>query len=354
MANLIFTDHAQTWKNGGDFPQIPLTQVSWDSDPQTPVAFVFFGHVNIDFDGSPTAYGPAGIDPLPDDYLSNAGNEQQGYFGVFALAPDDPLVTAGTAVIDTNAPQYKGKYPVVQQAANGDPCPGYYVSTTPHPTGPGYLQSSYVDASQIAFGALSGKLASLGCQLGDYALAVRHDQNLQSGFYFLDRGANTYALGECSHKVGKNLGGSGRGNHFNNNFPVSFIVFPGSSTSDPSAVPSISDDDIKSALEPLLEKLGEADNAADLALLMGFNESNPPARPQGTSKLSAYHDQGGSAQPRNAQNILQSLQSFGFAPSLTLADAGNDAGTGETSDQDSPANTTDTADSENTLLSTPS
>lgn len=320
MANLIFKDHPATWRNGGDFPQIPLTEVSWDSAPDAPVAYVYFGHVNIDFDGSPTAYGPAGITPPPDDDLSNAGNQDQGWFGIFALAPNDPLVTGGTVVIDTNAPGYGGKYPVVQQAANGDPSPGYYVSTTPQPSGPGYLQGSYVDASQIAFGALSGMLAGLGFGLGDYGLAVRHDQNLQSGFYFLDKGGNNYALGECSHKVGKNLGGSGRGNYFNNNFPVSFIVLPQSSTSDPSAVPSISDDQIKAALQPLLAKLGTADNAADLVLLMGFNETPPPNKPQGTTRLSAYHATSASPMPQNAANILQGLQSFGFAPSFKLAE----------------------------------
>jgi hypothetical protein len=115
---------------------------------------------------------------------------------------------------------------VIQQAKNGDPRPGYYVSGTPHPTGPFYLQNSFVDASRISYGALSGKLRSLGFNIGDYGLAIRHDQILDSGFYFVDIGANNYALGECSYKVGLNLGGSGRNGTFNNNFPVSFILFP--------------------------------------------------------------------------------------------------------------------------------
>ena len=144
-----------------------------------------------------------------------------------------------------------------------------------------YLQSSYIDASQIAFGALSGKLAALGFNLGDYGLAVRHDQNLQSGFYFADRGGNNYKLGECSHKVGKNLGGSGRGNRFNNNYPVSFIVFPGSGNTDPAAVPSIADADIQTAVRPLLANLATADDAKDLVLLMAFNETSPPNKPAG-------------------------------------------------------------------------
>jgi hypothetical protein len=327
MANLVFKDHPAEWRTGGDFPKIPLTQVSWDTAPDTPVAYVFFGHVNIDFDGSPTAYGPDGITPPPDDDLGNAGNNAQGWFGLYALSPNDPLVTQGTVILDTNpALMKKGKFPVIQQAANGDPNPGYYVSTTPHPSGPGYLQNSYVDASQIAFGALSGKLAALGFNLGDYGLAIRHDQNLQSGFYFLDKGGNTYALGECSHKVGKNLGGSGRGNRFNNNFPVSFIVFPGSGNADPSAVPAIADDQIAAALQPLFANVATADNAADLVLLMGFNETSPPNKPQGTKRLSAYQAQPNSPKPKHADTILQGLQAFGYAASLAVASDTSDAG----------------------------
>lgn len=323
MANLVFADNSNNW-HCVDFPNLALTQVSWDTSPDTPLAYVFFGHVNVDFDGSPTAYGPPGISPPPDDDLGNAGNDDQGWFGLLALSPNDPLVLNGSVTIDTNpAMNKKGKFPVVQRAENGDPSPGYYVSTSPHANGPIYLQSSYIDASQIAFGALSGRLAALGFSLGDYGLAIRHDQNLQSGFYFVDTGANTYALGECSHKVGKNLGGSGRAAHFNNNYPVSFIVFPGTFTIDPSAPPSIPDDQIKTALQPLLAKLSTADNAADLALLMGFNETNPPNRPQGTSKLAAYKSKPGSQLPTNASTLLGSLQAFGYSASVTLAS--NDA-----------------------------
>ncbi len=326
MANLVFSDHPSEWRTGSDFPRIPLTAVSFDTAPNTPVAYVFFGHVNVDFDGSPTAYGPPGISPMPDDDLANAGNDDQGWFGLVALTPNDPLVTQGTVKLDTNpALSKKGKFPVVQQAANGDPNPGYYVSTTPHASGPSYLQNSYIDASQIAFGALSGKLAALGFHLGDYGLAIRHDQDLQSGFYFVDTGGNNYALGECSHKVGKNLGGSGRGNSFNNNFPVSFIVFPGSFTDDPSALGALSDDQIKTALQPLLANLATAENAADLALLMGFNETSPPTKPQGTSKLSAYKAQAGMTTPKHAESILRGLQAFGFPASIKLADGTSSA-----------------------------
>src|SRR5579871_424383 len=319
MPNLVFTDNPNNWRTV-DLPNVPLTRVSLDSAPDTPIAYVFFGHVNIDFDGDPTAYGPSGIDPPPDDNLQNAvdtGTDK--WVGLLAMAPSDPLVVAGTVVLDRNpALEKHGKFPVVQQAANGDPSPGYYVSTLPQASGPLHLQSSYIDSSQIAFGALSGKLRALGFTLGDYGLAIRHDANNQSGFYFVDTGANNFALGECSLKVGTRLGGSGRGNSFNNNFPVSFIVFPGSTTVDPAAVPSLDGSQIGSAIMPLLANLGGADNAADLALLMAFNETDPPNRPRGTSRLATYKASSGSDAPQNAATILQGLQACGFPSTVTL------------------------------------
>ena len=314
MANLVFKDHPVFWRTGHDFPRVPLTIVSWDSSPDVAVAYVHFGHVNIDFDGSSTAYAPPGTQPPPDDDLGNAWDEDGGWFGVVALAADDPAVVSGAAVID-NRPEmeHQGKYPVVQQAANGDPSPGYYVSGTPQPTGPVYRQDSYVDASQVAFGALSGRLKALGFALGDFGMAIRHDQDLQSGFYFVDVGGNNYALGECSHKVGKNLGGSGRGNAFNNNFPVSFILFPESGTLDPRGIVAMSDEQIAQALIPLLRNLATADNAEELALLMGFNETSPPATPKGMSKLDGYRaDPDNSSRPTNYDNIATALSNWGY------------------------------------------
>ena len=137
MASLIFKDNPHTWHTGKDYKQVTLTHVSWDSAPSIAVAYVFFGHVNIDFDGSSTAYGPHGIKPQPDDDLGNAGNPSKGWFGVYALPEDHRLVKDETVQIDKKAPKYLGKYPVVQQEKNGDPNPGYYVSTTPRPSGPG-------------------------------------------------------------------------------------------------------------------------------------------------------------------------------------------------------------------------
>jgi hypothetical protein len=312
MANLIFIDNPHTWHTGRDYTHVTLTHVRWDSAPAIDVAFVFFGHVNIDFDGSPTAYGPPGTDA--DDNLGNAGNASKGWFGVYALPENDPLVKNGTVQIDRNAPKYNGKYPAVQQEKNGDPEPGYYVSTTPRPSGPGYLQDSYIDSSAISWGALDGALRHLGVSMADYGLAIRHNQNLQSGFYFADAGGYSYALGECSHKVGKNLGGSGKGNKFKNEFPVSFIVFPGSFDVDPQAPPSISDDNIKASLRPLIRDLSQADNFDDLPLLMGFNEAARNTANHGKTKLDAYKSNPSRPRPGNYDTILQGLRTFGWAP----------------------------------------
>lgn len=315
MAKLVFKNHPKLWRTGRDFPQVPLTQVSLDTLPEVAVAYLFFGHVNIDFDGSPTAYGPPGIQPMPDDDLHNAWDDDNGWFGVVALRENDPAVVSGEALIDKRPElNHRGKYPVVQQAANQDPSPGYYVSSTPHPSGPLYRQDSYIDASRVAFGAISGRLKSLGFALGDYGLVIRHDQDLQSGFFFADVGGNNYALGECSHKVGKDLGGSGRGNGFNNNFPVSFIVFPQSGTQDPAALVAESGDQIAGAIRPLLQNLSTASNPEDLALLMGFNETAPPGKPQGTSKLDSYlTGTNNSPRPRSYDNIANALCNWGYS-----------------------------------------
>jgi hypothetical protein len=94
------------------------------------------------------------------------GQRQWLVWRLRAVSENDALVKNGTVLIDKNpALLKKGKYPVIQQAKNGDPNPGYYVSQTSRKNGPDYLQSSYVDASQVAFGALSGGLKALGFSL---------------------------------------------------------------------------------------------------------------------------------------------------------------------------------------------
>jgi hypothetical protein len=327
MANLVFKDHAQVWHCGHDYPKVPLTRISLDTAPDKAIAYVFFGHVNIDYDGSPTAYAPPEHkSPLPDDDLGNAWDDDNGWFGVLARAPGDPLVRQGLLKLDQRASLlHNGQYPVKQQAKStwtlkdgtvmnhpGDPNPGYYLSTCSNRIGPVHLQTSYADSSRISYGALSDPLAALGFSFGDVGLALRHDGDYQSGFYFLDGGGKGRKIGECSHKVGKNLGGSGRGKNFDNNHPASFLIFPGSSQGGLAAFRS--DDQINDSLKPLVRHLSYASNAFELALLMTFNQISPLNMPQGTSKLEAFRKQKGRPpNPSTYNTIVRALKEYGWA-----------------------------------------
>jgi hypothetical protein len=341
MAKLIFKDDNSGHWHTNDFSRVSLTMVSWDTRPHTPLAYVFFGHVNMDFDGSPTAYGPEGINPPPDDWIGNAGNPTQGWFGVAHRRKDAPLVKNGTIKIDPNASEFLGEFPVVQQKGH-DPKPGYYVSSTPHAAGLDYRQDSYVDSSVVPFGALDGRLEPLGFQMNDYGLAIRHNQNNQSGFYFADAGAAKFALGECSFKVGTNLGVTRKKGVFkvatkhgvvgverefwDNNFPVSFIIFPKSATMISGVTGKkphlkrfgltreLSEDTIASGIKSRLVELSQAENAGDLPLLMALNEVDSPHMPPGKAKLDEFLKTPRQPKPPNYATVLLGLATFGFWP----------------------------------------
>ena len=325
MPKLLFKDFPG-WRNGKEFLNMNLTRVSSDASPDTALAFVFFGHVNLDFDGSPTAYGPLRLNP--DDSLGNAGNAAQGWFGVASAAPAHPFVTSRQVQIDQTAPGFHRdgnpklpiQFPVVQQAQFGDPKPGFFVSTTPRNLAKAlgsitaFRQNSFVDASKVAFGALDLFLQSKhGIQLGDFGLAVRHDQNRQSGFSFVDMGGWNHALGECSHRVGLDLGvrklGPGR---WDNNFPVSFIVFPRTAIASPFGG-VLSDGTIKTNLTNILRELARAENAHDLPLLMATNEVSPAGVTKGKAGLDAFRKLKG-GHTWNLGTINLGLATFGFMP----------------------------------------
>ena len=323
MAKLLFKDF-RGWRNGKEFPDVTLTRVSLDATPDKALAFVFFGHVNLDFDGSPTAYGPLRLNP--DDSLGNAGNAAQGWFGVASAAPGHPFVTSQQVKIDQTAPGFHRdgdknlpiQFPVVQQAKFGDPKDGFFVSTTPRNLAKklgaitAFRQNSFVDASKVAFGALDLFLQrEHRIQLGDFGLAVRHDENRQSGFSFVDMGGWNHALGECSHRVGLDLGvrklGPGR---WDNNFPVSFIVFPRTAISNPFGT-VLSGATIKSKLTDVLGELARAENAHDLPLLMATNEVSPAGAQKGKAGLDAFRKAKG-AHAWNLATINLGLATFGF------------------------------------------
>ena len=160
---------------------------------------------------------------------------------------------------------------------------------------------------------------------GDYGLCFRHDRNLDSVFYYVDGGGSKFALGECSHKVAKNLGVTrvvGTPCTWDNNFPVSFMVFPrsGDMHFDPAKGVEIGfgimerhENRIRNALRPRMAELSRAENAKDLALLMAFNEGPPTTAPNGKLRLDAYLKKRG-ATPPHFVDILASLSHFGFWP----------------------------------------
>ena len=75
MSKLLFKDFSG-WRSVREFLNVALTRVSLDTQPEKALAFVLFGHVNLDFDGSPTAYGPARLNP--DDALGKRGQRRSG------------------------------------------------------------------------------------------------------------------------------------------------------------------------------------------------------------------------------------------------------------------------------------
>lgn len=310
MANLEFHDvhGGPYWHCGGDYKKVFLTKVS---GPPGVLAYVFTANINLDFDGSPTAYGPPS--KQPDDNLANAGlHAAGGYYGIMSMNPANPTDAAAIKnhklELDLTAPKdLLGRYPVMQKT--GDSKPGFYVSTSSVSTGKGtrYEQKHYVDSSAIAFGALSGGLMLRESKfaLNDFGLAIRHNLTKQSGLFFGDRG-NGFALGECPQKVFTNLGGTGK----NNNFLISYILFPGSRSE------GTSEADVAAAVRIQLGKISQTPNAGELPLLMAFYEQAHKDH-SGLPLLKAYRKKTDAEKkklplPPNHANILAGLRAWGY------------------------------------------
>lgn len=264
---LEFKDfHSGKWHCGGDYPVVYLTHVyHWGTGFE---AFVWMSNVNIDYDGSPTAYGPPG--KITDDFLVNAGpGAENGWFGVKSLKPkvaadlrNGPPKRIRPLVDDKNAPMDRfGRYPVVQQ--EGEPNPGHYVSSTSVPADTNFEewdQRRWVNSKTYPYGAISGKLRDNGgVTLNDFGLAIRLDRfDTHSGFCFKDSGGDkSWAVGECSEKVFWDLGGVGRDNNFRN----VFLVFPNSKRYD---------GNIQSGIGQFLRMFSLADNRDDLPMLLAY------------------------------------------------------------------------------------
>jgi hypothetical protein len=218
------------------------------------------------------------------------------------------LVNGKSVVVE---PQIR--YPVIQQAVNDDPRPGFYVSATSHVARtdlPEWKQNRYLDGSKIPYGALSGMLRKKGnVAKGDYGLAIRLGDptglSKTSGFSFLDAGGEyDYAVGECSYKVFAELGGIGR----NNNFANAFIVFPYSKRYDAN---------VKQGIESQLKVLSAADNYDDLPMLMAFCGQAGKGGP-GLELWKKYQGLSGpekvkAPRPANYLNVVNGLRAWGYA-----------------------------------------
>jgi N-acetyl-anhydromuramyl-L-alanine amidase AmpD len=309
-SRLMFKDVPGNWKTD-DFGDVSLTAVAWDSAPETTVAFVYFGHPALDDDGSPTAYHP---DDTGDDRLSS-GRDQNGWFGIVSFASGK---APANSLLDLR-PEARGgdgKYPVIQQAANGDPNPGYYVSGTSKVIeGFGdHQQGRYYNARTVPYGALGGRLKRQGVDLGDYGLAIRHDEVRSSPFRLLDNGGSgKWSLGEVSRRVINSLGGnpSRNGNRVNygNDYPTSFLIFPG--FEDDIRQP-FTEADIAPTVQSAMSRLAMASNARDLALLLALNEVRVGRRTPGKQALDRFLANPSTALPANYQNVVASLQANGF------------------------------------------
>jgi hypothetical protein len=315
MLELKFDTVHGSWK-GNDYASVSITSVTFGSG--TPGALVFMTHMNVDFDGAPNAYGPPEKSPL--DSLADAGRYgATGYYGLMAVdpkevEPHDPLKRLIKDVhhlkLDLRYPDTKGKCPVVQKSP---PYAGFFVSTTSKRNVSGssspYEQSHSLDSSAVAYCALSYNLQQKGVGDGDFGIAIRHDTFRQASFSFLGgeghgRGsAGAGAVGECSYKVFLDIGGSPKTSgqkYANNNFPTSFIVFPGSRASQ-------------------LVRISLAENAEDFAVFLAL-QAQVDAAARGHSGLPAFRKYvagGRKTKPASYGSVAAALQSWGYAPGLS-------------------------------------
>jgi len=315
MPELKFDTVQGSWK-GNDYPSVAMTSVAVGSGAK--VALVYMTHMNIDFDGAPNAYGPDEKPAL--DSLADAGRfDDSGYYGLMAVDPNakmpgDPKkrLFKDALKLDKRYPDTKGRWPVVQQSGTYE---GYFVSATAkrNPSGSSsiYEQSHYLDSSAVAFCALSYSLSQKGIGGGDFGIAIRHDSYRQASFTFLaGEGhaagtAGASAVGECSYKVFLDIGGTPKTRaqrYADNNFPTSFVVFPGSSASQ-------------------LLKISMADDSEDFAVFLAL-QAEADAKVKGRSGLTAfrkYVTDGRKTKPATYASVVGALRPWGYTPGLSAA-----------------------------------
>ncbi len=121
-------------------------------------SFTRRGIAEVDFDGSPTAYGPNG---LGDDFLANAGHPGK-WWGVATDRSGNPRVNEN----------------------------GYYVSTTAWASGAQGVQSSYVDAQRVPYVAMNAHDRANGARNGDFVLLTNEKTGKQCWAVVADYAGN--------------------------------------------------------------------------------------------------------------------------------------------------------------------
>jgi hypothetical protein len=163
-----------------------IGQVSVQYDSGDTETLFWVSDLEIDADGSPRAYSPAGSGLTGLDVLADAGIPGEGW-GV-AKDPD-------------------GNFAI--QGASG-PCPGFFISTTSL-VDPSKIETDprrYVDAELVPFFVLPGT-PSLGARLGQVGMLFRPETGDSSAAVYADVGPRNQ-LGEGSIALAKNLGGTGK------------------------------------------------------------------------------------------------------------------------------------------------
>jgi hypothetical protein len=158
--------------------------VYWDGD-----MIEYTGEMTSCADGSPRAYGPSGCNPVPLDYLGNAGSPETGWWGVVC----------------------KGGVPIIQQKGHHMkwPHPSLYVSCTAykHSEYPDEDCRAWVDAEKVMFSVIpsSVRMAVKPKFLGCYATVTDKKNGKEIECVCAEVGPSTH-MGETSMLLCKNFG----------------------------------------------------------------------------------------------------------------------------------------------------
>jgi hypothetical protein len=190
--------------------EVPISQLPDSS------AFFFESGMSIDADGAPNAYHPANIGL---DDLANAGK---------------PGNWQGLAHDGSGEPFVQG---------DGDPFPGYYVSTTAlsDRSKSAHDPARYVDASKIPYIVLPRNIPrQLGARLGDFSVVFDLRNGKSSYAIFADVGP-TEGIGEGSIALAENLDIRSDPRRGGTRGGILYLVFPGSGNGKPRSIGEIYD-----------------------------------------------------------------------------------------------------------------